>query len=65
MRSEFPKASVAIGLPSLIHWIAEGWMGIGCIADPIKIAVNWENGTGVIVEGNGILTSGSDHSDTT
>jgi hypothetical protein len=51
-----PEASVAIGLSSLVHWMAEGWMGIGCIADPITVAIDWENGTGEITEGNGILT---------
>lgn len=59
----FPKASVVIGLNSLSHWMAEGLMGIGCIADPITIAVDWEDGIGEIVEGNGMLMGGSEQSD--
>lgn len=43
--------------------MAEGWMGIGCIADPIKIAVDRKTGTGEIIEGDGMLTGRSEHPD--
>lgn len=52
----FPEGSVGIGLGGLLHWIAEGWMKIGCIADPVTITVNRETGN-TEVDGNGVLTS--------
>ena len=51
---------IAISLNCLVHYMAEGWMGIGCIADPIKIAVDRKAGTGEIIEGNGMLTGRSE-----
>lgn len=56
---------IAISLSSLVHYMAEGWMGIGCIADPIKIAVDRETGTSEIIEGNGMLTGRSERTDAT
>ena len=49
--------NATIGLSSLVHWIVERRARIGCITDPITIAVDWKTGTGEIVEGNGMLTS--------
>ena len=57
------RRDLVIGLSSLGHWMAEGLMGIGCIADLITIAVDWEDGIGEIVEGNGMLMGGSEQPD--
>lgn len=48
---------LVIGAGELAHWMAQGWARIGCIADPITIAVDRETGTGEIIDGNGMLTS--------
>lgn len=48
-----PEVSATISLSSLVHYMAEGWMGIGCIADPIQVQLTPVEGEDGVWEATG------------